>query len=229
MTLSLLLSRATLRRDVPAAALRAVLQPSEEGERSITGHSLVWTLFGDTPDRRRDFLWREGDGGSYYLLSARPPEDRHALFVLETPRPYLADLEAGHQLRFLMRVNATVARGGGQGKRGKPCDIVMDALHTVPREERAAERQTVVGRVAREWLDRRGGKAGFVIAESGVRVLGYRMMQLSRQRGKPIQIGVLDVEGTLEVRDVSTFWNAIAHGFGRAKAFGCGLLLARPV
>jgi CRISPR system Cascade subunit CasE len=229
MTLPLLLTRATLRRDVPAAALRAVLLPAGDGDRSAAGHHLMWTLFGDSPDRSRDFLWREGEAGSFYLLSVRPPEDRHGMFELEPARPYLPGLESGQRLRFLLRANATVARGGGPGKRGKPCDIVMDALYALPTEARAVERQAVIARVTREWLSRRGETAGFALVVDGVRALGYRTLRFRRQGAEPMRIGVLDVEGTLEVRDAAAFRAAVSCGFGRGKAFGCGLMLARPI
>jgi len=43
------LSRLTLSRAPSAAALDA-------------HHRLLWSLFSDDPDRRRDFLWREEGG-----------------------------------------------------------------------------------------------------------------------------------------------------------------------
>ena len=43
----------------------------------------------------------------------------------------------------------------------------------------------------------------------------------------PIRFSVLDFTGVLEVRDPAAFLAAIARGFGRAKAFGCGLMLIR--
>jgi CRISPR system Cascade subunit CasE len=60
-------------------------------------------------------------------------------------------------------------------------------------------------------------------------VLGYRVMRLERGRGKArdIELGVLDLEGTLEVCDPQAFVAALGHGFGRGKAFGCGLMLIR--
>jgi CRISPR system Cascade subunit CasE len=38
---------------------------------------------------------------------------------------------------------------------------------------------------------------------------------------------VLDFEGVLEVTDPVRFLAALANGFGRARAFGCGLMLIR--
>ncbi|MDX2120628.1 MAG: type I-E CRISPR-associated protein Cas6/Cse3/CasE, partial [Gemmatimonadota bacterium] len=58
------------------------------------------------------------------------------------------------------------------------------------------------------------------------RVNRYETLSLDRP-GAPMQIGVLDLEGTLYVTDPSAFLGALGAGFGRAKAFGCGLMLIR--
>ena len=77
------LARARLRRDQPAEALARILVPEEPGARLGAAHSLVWALFADSPDRRRDFLWREMRPGEFLILAARPPSDPHGLFDLE--------------------------------------------------------------------------------------------------------------------------------------------------
>jgi CRISPR system Cascade subunit CasE len=59
-------------------------------------------------------------------------------------------------------------------------------------------------------------------------VTGYRTLRLDRAgRGAEARIGVLDFEGTLEVTNPTSFIEAIGHGLGRSKAFGCGLMLIR--
>lgn len=246
------LSRVRLRRDVPAAALRAVLAPDGVSERAATTHRMVWTLFSDSPDRERDFLWREADPGSFYCLSSRPPEDRHGLFHVDPPKEFAPQLSPGDRLGFALRVNATVSRGGrpktdGQeGVRGKPCDIVMDALHRSGEGSRAEARQRLLVPVAHEWLSRQGEKNGFVLPplspahtpdqvdemddmdDGTFSVRGYRVLEIDRgRRVKPLRAGVLDLEGVLEVRDPALFVDAIRRGFGRSKAFGCGLMLVR--
>lgn len=244
------LSRARLRHDVPAAALRAVLAPSGESVRAATTHQLLWTLFADSPDRERDFLWREAEPGLFYCLSARPPEDRHGLFAIDPPKPFDPALASGDRLQFSLRVNATVSRGGEgpkdgrAGRRGKPHDIVMDALHRVPASERASMRKRVLTKVAHEWLARQGEKHGFALSpvssvlddvneseqSESVRVQGYRVLSIGRERGaRPMRAGVLDLEGTLVVVDPPRLLAAVRQGFGRAKAFGCGLMLLRRV
>lgn len=238
---SLWFSRATLRRDVPAAALRALLVPPGESARAGAGHRVVWTLFGDRPDRERDFLWREAEGGVFYFLSRRPPEDRHGLFDLAPPKPFAPSMAVGDRLRFSLRANATVAKKlAGGTARGKPCDVVMDALYRVPKERRGQQRHVEIEAAGMRWLTAQGERHGFALpmpgaheAEDGdatarpcVRVAGYRTLRIDHG-SSPARIGLLDFEGELEVRDPAAFVSALGGGFGRAKAFGCGLMLIR--
>lgn len=228
---TLFLSRARLRRDASVCALWPLLAPNgRSAARVEASHRLVWSLFADAEERTRDFLWREAAPGTFYLLSARPPEDRHGLFELDPPKPFAPALAVGDRLAFSLRANATVARGGGPGRRGKPVDVVMDALYRVPKgEERATQRADAVQRAGCAWLARQGERAGFRVAAGGVRVLGHRVLRLARPGGEPARFGVLDLEGTLEVTDPAAFMAALGMGFGRAKAFGCGLMLIRRV
>jgi CRISPR system Cascade subunit CasE len=253
------LSRARLRHDVPPSALREALSRIASA-RAAAAHHLIWTLFGDTSDRRRDFLWREAEPGVFYMLSARPPNPND-LFHLDPPKPFAPVLRPGDRLHFVLRANATVARkpGGavpGDGVRGERCDIVMDAIRDVPEGERAGPRQAVLPGVAARWLGAQGGRHGFAVARrepveswesaeawasteadegsaDALDVMGYRVLRIARGSGRnerrrdALQLGVLDLEGTLIVENPDRFVTAVADGFGRAKAFGCGLMLFR--
>ena len=60
-----------------------------------------------------------------------------------------------------------------------------------------------------------------------VGVDGYETVRIPRAGGQPAQFSVLDFEGVLEVTDPMRFLAALVNGFGRARAFGCGLMLIR--
>lgn len=247
MNAPLYLSRAKLRHDAPPDTLRDALS-EVASTRTAAAHRLIWTLFGDMPDRRRDFLWREAEVGTFYLLSARLPTPSQ-LFHLDPPKMFAPALEPGDRLRFVLRANATVARKPAgatslYGVRGERCDVVMNAIHAVPKGQRAAARQAALPEVAVRWLSGQGEAHGFALTYGGqgepwevdasngaheaVEVMGYRVLRLGRSRGrKALQLGVLDLEGTLVVQDPMRFVAALAHGFGRGKAFGCGLMLVR--
>lgn len=221
MTASLFFSRARLRRDAPSRALAELFLPDDEEKRISVAHKLLWTLFADSPDRRRDFLWRESKPGQFYLLSSRMPQDSHCLFDLDS-RDFSPALAIGDRLGFSLRANPTVARKG-DAKRSKRSDIVMDAIKSAPRGSRADARRTAIQEQGDKWLRRQGERGGFAIEV--VQTDRYNIL-----RPKPdMRIATLDFEGRLRVDNSVAFLAALTRGFGRAKAFGCGLMLIRRV
>ncbi len=227
MTTERFLSKVTVRRDAPIQALWNTLVPEDASARTNSTHRLLWTLFADAPERERDFLWREEQPGTYFVLSQREPRDVHQLFQIDGPREFAPTLVEGETVHFLLRVNATIARGGAPGVRGKPSDIVMDAIHGIPKgPERASGRAAAVEDVARRWLDARGARDGYEVTTLAVR--SYDSVRLDRGRGStPIRFGVLDLEGALRVLNPSLLVQTIVRGMGRAKSFGNGLMLIR--
>jgi CRISPR system Cascade subunit CasE len=224
---ALFLSRASLRRDAPVTALAELLVPSNPKDRVGASHKLVWALFADNADRERDFLWREEKPGHFMTLSRRPPDDPHRLFDLDY-KPFAPALAAGDRLGFTLRANPVVARPATRGERGKRHDVVMDVLRTVPKGDRASVRPQAVLTAGRAWLARQGEAHGFTPLHDAD-VDGYDSLRIPRSGSKPAVFGVLDISGVLEVRDPDRFLARLAQGFGRARAFGCGLMLIRRV
>jgi CRISPR system Cascade subunit CasE len=220
--MTLYLSRLRLSRKPSARALDAILNPEGPGLRLDAHHRLLWAAFADNPDRRRDFLWREERPGEFLTLSARPPAPGE-LFEEPEVKDFAPCLGRGDRLAFALRANATRDRRG-VGR----VDVVMDALHTLPQGDRAHERMAVAQREGAAWLDRQGDAAGFRLI--GAEVGDYSVMALPGHRGgrkdQP-QFGILDMSGLIEVIDPAAFGSRLAEGFGRAKAFGCGLMLIR--
>ena len=62
-------------------------------------------------------------------------------------------------------------------------------------------------------------------AERGQRARGRA--DASDQTRRAIELGVVDLEGILQVGDPELFLGALRKGFGRAKAYGFGLMLIR--
>jgi len=220
--MTLYLSRLRLSRAPSARALDKLLNPDDPGQRKDAHHRLLWAAFADSDDRRRDFLWREERAGEFLTLSARPPVAGE-LFEEPEVKEFAPALSAGDRLSFALHANATRDRKG-VGR----VDVVMDALHGLPQEERAAQRMAVAQKAGSDWLSRLGGAGGFRLIASNVN--DYSVMALPDHRGprkgQP-QFGILDMTGTLEVTDPAAFLARMAAGFGRARAFGCGLMLLR--
>lgn len=222
-----LLSKAVLRRDLSVDALRALLVPRGQGARAGASHHLLWSLFSDSADRDRDFLWREHAPGEFYLLSAREPVDRHGFFDILPSKRYAPELQSGDRLRFELRVNATVSRSTGPSTRGARSDIVMHAIHGLHGDARAEARREAVQQVAVDWLSKQGERHGFAVAELDVRA--YEVLQVARSGASSATFGVLDLAGIVQVQEAARFCDVLLNGIGRAKAFGCGLMMVRRV
>lgn len=104
-----------------------------------------------------------------------------------------------------------------------------------PAEQRLAQARALDD-AARNWVLTRFEHAGVGIlerlgqtsgrTEPAVDWTGYTQHRLDH-RGRRIQFSSVDYEGLVEVRDPEKLLRALTEGVGRAKAFGCGLLLVR--
>ena len=224
---ALWLCRAGLRRDTAAVgSLARLLVPDDKGPRVAASHRLIWALFADGPARRRDFLWREEAPGRLMVLAARPPTPMPDLFNVEY-KPFEPVLAPGDVLSFTLRANPVVSRPAGPGRRGKRHDVVMDALYRLPSERRAEARFDAAAEAGGVWLARQGDVHGFRLG--AIAVDGYEPVEIPRDGGKSMRFSQLEFTGTLTVTDAGAFLAAVIAGFGRAKAFGCGLMLIRRV
>ena len=223
------LTRASLRRDVSVNALAPLLLGLGKGLAPHPGHHLIWSLFTEgAGGQERDFLWREEGRGAYYILSRRPPRDRHGLFDVSPPKTFAPELREGDVLTFSLRANPVIRRHDPARGRSAKHDVVMDALHPIPPSARASHRLAEVRTRGLAWLGRQGGSAGFRVSEQGVRVDGYDQHRVARGGGRPpMSFSTVDFEGRLTVEAPLDFLAAIRRGFGSAKGYGCGLMLIR--
>jgi CRISPR system Cascade subunit CasE len=147
-------------------------------------------------------------------------------------------------------------KANGKRRGGKPVDVIMRALHDIPSRRgpdgrmraplepgrgRPFARDALLGwvegegadprRPALDWLARQGERKGFALDREATRVMAYRRVALPRHgRGGEAKVvfGQVDFEGALTVTDEAAFHAALRDGIGRAKAFGCGLMLIAP-
>jgi len=231
--MTLYLSRLTLNRAAGMAAVSSLLDPDAAGPATDAHHRLIWTLFGDRVDRTRDFLWRADGKGRFLVLSARPPQGND-LFAPPEVKEFAPSLAPGDRLGFSLRANATKTRKTGATTRSGAehkahDDIIMRRLHPLT-TGRAEERARLVEQEAQSWMALQGTASGFTPEE--VAVEDYSTVELPGKRGgrgKPPRFGVLDLTGVLRVDDPAAFTPALARGFGRAKGYGCGLMLIRRI
>jgi len=227
----LFLSRASLKPDQSTAALMPLLL---NGRRLAphAGKALVWSLFADDEERKRDFLWRwEGRRpgrlvGEFLILSTRPPADPHNLFDLET-KDFAPALAPGDRLAFRLRANAVVRQRKEGSPRSTKHDVVMSELLKHPNDARASLRETLMAQAGSSWMHRQLAKAGAAAIEDALRIDGYEQHRIPDDRGRDIRFSSLDFDGALTVTEPDRFVAALRHGFGAAKAYGFGLMLIK--
>lgn len=128
-------------------------------------HRLMWKLFPDAPDAKRDFLFRAEQGANghllYYLLSQRPPQTWHPAVKVES-KPYLPRLESGEWVHFSLRANPVVARAKEKGQRSQRHDVLMAAkTEAKAKGLPAGEIQEAMTGAALDWLARRAAAGGW--------------------------------------------------------------------
>lgn len=230
----------------------SVIEPQEGAEREaaharLSGpyaeHQWLWRFFPAPAGTSRDFLFRRmemGSGSRFYVLSGREPTRLDESWAIST-REYAPLLHAGQRLSFEIRVNpvVTVQRDG----KARRDDVVMHRKKQLLQErglsqwkdwqgaDRPAEYDLVTD-ACRDWLcgeprqPSRAHRAGFQLMDGSLRADGY---QQHRADGKGVRFSTVDLSGELEVLDPQALGAALRQGIGHGKAFGCGLLLVRPV
>lgn len=203
--------------------LANLLLNGAEGDR---GHGLIWSLFAATGDEKRTFLYRRIDAGSFITVSARSPEDAHNLWRIES-KDYAPALRSGQRLRFVMRANPVISARSPGAQRGKKVDAVMHAKFKLAREERKAFKEGADA--ALDWLIARGSTLGAEFDRERCSATGYNQVIIRKAgNSKPITFSEIDYEGVLTIADPARFTSALFTGVGKARSYGCGLLLVRP-
>ncbi len=190
-------------------------------------HQAIWSLFGDRPDRERDFLYhvKETSGPPVvYALSAREPSNTDELWRVQAV-DFAPKLHEGMRLGFFLRANPVRTR------EGRRHDVIMEEKQRlkargVPRAEWPLEAE-LVHEAGATWLAARSEKAGFRI--HAVRADAYRQHDFSKQGdGRRVRFSTVDFTGLLEILDPTCFFReALCRGIGHAKGFGCGMILIR--
>ena len=230
-------SRVRLKPDTRVKAIAELLlpdavAPDKQGPETLAvRHKLIWTLFSDGPERKRDFLWREFRAGEFYVLSHRQPQAGD-LFDVDC-KMFEPKLRSGDQLWFSLRANPVISSKAIPGSRGKRHDVVMNKLRTYRNAdptmgdngERRFERDRLTDEAGREWIEGQASRNGFRLLD--VTCDSYRQHVIHPGARQPGNLSTLDLAGRLEVSAPATFLERLSSGFGPAKAFGCGLMLIR--
>lgn len=217
---------------------RTAFGQDENWELATNGyraHQLVWSLFSDHEDRTRDFIFRWDTDGALpvlYIVSKRPPVDREANFDILQSKTYAPKLRQGQELAFSLRANPVVKSRDEKGRQ-LVHDVVMNAkfeLRSDPAGEQELTQAELVDREGIKWLQRRTDQYGFVFETHQVLTEAYERHEFRKSRDhRRVVISTIDYQGRLTVTNPDRFTQALFNGVGPSKAFGCGLMLVRPL
>ena len=194
------------------------------------GHHLVWSLFGDRGGERH-FLYRMTGATAaapILIASDEVPQDKHQLWDLEVKSLRLLDImAAGDPIEWSIRVNATVRSKAGTTRETSASHCIVDRAL---RQGVTGTSMEVAAKVVPTWLAARLAKAGLDARAGDMVVQAYDKRRFGCRPGgrlPPVVIATTDVVGSGVVRDADAVRNALREGIGRARAYGCGLLLIR--
>ncbi|QAV21931.1 type I-E CRISPR-associated protein Cas6/Cse3/CasE [Proteus hauseri] len=223
------LSRVTIRGS--SDYLHSLLTNEQQAGYAI--HQLLWQLF--TEESERSFLYRveiEKNGiPIFYLLSSVAPTIQHRFFKIET-KPFLPKLNTKMKLAFSLRANPTVCITDKEGKRHRH-DVLMHAKKQAQLSGNNYNKddiQNLMQQAALNWIssEERLNKWGISLNHLPD-IRAYTPERIKKASGKIMAFSSVDYQGTLTIENPTLFWQQYQQGFGRAKAFGCGLMLIRVI
>lgn len=182
-------------------------------------HRVVYSLFADVRSEMEKqaslpsgIQWAD-DGGNalerrILLLSSRSPgEEIQGRKVRIESRPIPAGFTGHDHYRFEVIVNPTRRENASR------------KLLPVKGEE--AIRQWFADRAEQSW--------GFAPDKESLQINKVHVLKFKGKNNRPISLAQADVQGRLEVTDRDSFQQSFAHGIGRGRSFGCGLLRIVPM
>lgn len=156
---------------------------------------------------------------SLFVLSQERPAESDT-FTIEC-RSFAPELRTGQQLCFNLRANPTIC------KSGKRHDLLMEAKRQVRGQAEGSDVWLHQQQAALDWLAAQGERSGFTLLDTSVDA--YRQQQLRRENSRQlIQFSSVDYTGMLTVTDPGLFLQRLSQGYGKSRAFGCGLMLIKP-
>ena len=201
-------------------------------------HQWLWRFLPAPQGTQRSFLFRRRDVHGlprFYVVSDRAPLAPSSHWQVQS-KPYAPALAAGDRVAFELRANPVVTTRNAAGKSARH-DVVMQEKTRLLKERQLAhwadwqrpDRPALPGLVQHtcsQWLQARCQRLGIALDDNSLSVEGYE-----QHRGKDgeLRFSTVDFSGSLRVVDADALRQALVAGVGHAKAFGCGLLLIRPI
>lgn len=188
-----------------------------------SSHQLIWSLFSDHAERERDFVFRwETEPQAHALVVSQREPVATSFFDVQT-KVYEPKLKVGGHYEFALRAN-TVVKRRQDGKQTRH-DIVWAAKSN---GDKRADHEIALD-VGTQWLIRKGEECGFRPLTNLIRINEHITRTFRKSKGNEVTLSSLDFAGVLQVVNVEACESSLLSGIGPAKAYGCGLLLLKPL
>lgn len=183
-------------------------------------HSWVEHCFPDEMQRgeRSRKLWRiDKLQGNYYLLivsKSRPDEEVISEYgvadtvMIKSYDAFLSQLSEGMRARFKVTLNPVMSKFIDGETRGQVLPHV-----TIDQQ--------------RHFLLDRAEKNGFTLNEYDFTVTHREFVPL-KKGSNAVKVSKVTYEGMLTISDIEQFNKTLTQGFGKKKAYGCGLMTIIP-
>lgn len=177
-------------------------------------HRVLWRLFPEDANGRREFLFRVGRSdwqcAEVLLQSERKPVRSSAEAKVLAWKEYPLSLHGGQCLRFFLIANP-IRTISDEADRKKASGETKKCRVPLIREEDQ-----------RTWIERKFQDAASFDALAVDPLLPLRFRKGKEDRAGKIQ--PVSFQGVLKVKNPATMKDLVQTGVGPAKAFGCGLL-----
>lgn len=223
----MIFSLINLRKDISYKEISSICRQGIYG-----GHKLVWDIFSDSPDRQRDFLYRQGTTGlspRFYVVSRRSPMNSKGFWEVSF-KEYNPKIYAGERFAFMLRANPVKTKKDSKGRQHRH-DVIMETKKELGFSRKNHFTPDVIQEAGGKWLLERCGKLGFSVAVGALRIDGYRQHKFYKSKNaEPVSFSTIDINGILTVNEPDVFVEkSLFGGIGPAKGFGCGLMLIRRI
>lgn len=191
-------------------------------------HQFMWTLFHPMP-KIRNFLYTLYNG-KIYVVSVQKPRALNGDSDLKIRvNNYNPEFSKGQPLRFDVRLALQVRRNSD----GKKVPLIY-----AYREKLGDCNQnwnSLMHGALSEWFGNYSTKYGFRVRDFYVN--GYHYYDFKKEgngkkknndNGVNVHFNSMDVQGVLEVVGPKVFTNTLHRGIGKARCYGCGLMLVAP-
>lgn len=191
-------------------------------------HQFVWTLFHPMPEIR-NFLYTLYNGKIYVVSSQKPQANGHTDLQIRV-NDYDVSFKKGMPLRFDVRLSLSTRISYDQ-------KIPLITAYKKKQNENLNWSELMHGAL-NEWFNKHSHKYGFRVRNFFVNGSHFYHFQKTgngkkeknngNDKAKTVRFHSMDVCGVLEVLGPEVFVNTLYQGIGKARCYGCGLMLVAP-